>query len=240
MKYIIILILLFLQNNIVYSQKTIDSILNIVSQNLKLLKNIKYNNTRELSYSSENYHYISKWLVYNDFQSKDTITGFKYQIDDSTSKQIYNGTEKFYLDKKNNTIQINNHPDKESFKNISPLYNSITTLKNVLPVLINRKAAIKSLADTSINTKSYFLITFNIGKYRIQNLGNGFDSMTTKYNFIYKIIIDKNNYLPFEVLQINDSNNDFIKTNFTNIETDINAPSELSWYYSTYSNDGYL
>ena len=74
----------------------------------------------------------------------------------------------------------------------------------------------------------------NIGKRRIQNLGRGFDVMQTKYNFIYKIIINKNTYFPKEILQKNDLNSDFIKTSFTNINTNAQQPSELSWYYSTY------
>jgi len=237
MKFIITLSLLFLQNGIVYSQNTIDSILGRVSQNLNHLKNIKYYNTRELNYSSENYHYISKWIVYYDFQSTDTITGFKYQIEDSTLKQIFNGTEKFDLDKKARTIQINDRPNKESFNSLSALYNSIITLKNILPLIINDKTATKAIVDTTLNNTSYILITINIGKRRIKNLGKGFDGMATKNNFIYKIILRKNSVLPFEVLQTNDVNNDFIKTSFTNIETNINAPSELSWYYSTYTSD---
>ena len=237
MKFIIILSLLFLQNDFLYSQNTVDSILSRVSQNLNCLKNIKYYNTRELNYPSENYHNISKWVAYYDFQSADTIIGFKYQIEDSTSKQVFNGTEKFDLNKKMRTIQINEDPNKQSLNNHSALYNSLITFKNVLPVLINDKSATKTIADTSINNTSHTLITINIGKRRIQNLGKGFDAMTTKSNFIYKIILKKDSNLPFEVLQINDMNNDFIKTSFTNIETNTSGPSELSWYYSTYAND---
>jgi thiol-disulfide isomerase/thioredoxin len=237
MKFIIILSLLFLQNDIAYSQSTVDSILSRVSQNLDRLKNIKYYNTRELNYSSENYHYISKWTSYYDFQSTDTITGFKYQIEDSTLKQIFNGTEKFELDEKTKTIQINSSPDKKSFNGLSALYNSIITLKNVLPLIINDKTATKAFADTTINNISYILLTITMGKRRIQNLGKGFDAMATKSNLIYKIIIQKNSNFPVEVTQINDVNNDFIKTSFTNIETNITAPSELSWYYSTYTGD---
>ncbi|HEV7349787.1 TlpA disulfide reductase family protein [Telluribacter sp.] len=243
MKFLIALSLLLLKCIIVYSQNIIssptkaDSILISVYEKLNSLKNIKYDNIRELNYSSENYHNTSKWTIYSDFQTADTIVGLKYQIEDSTSKQVFNGTEKFDLDKKAKTIQLNDNPNKNSFSSLSAFYNSIITLKNVLPLITGDKTAIKVVTDTTINNKVYSLVTINIGKRRIQNLGNGFDAMTTKSNFIYKIIIEKNNYLPFEVLQKNDVNNDFIKTSFSNIETDTNAPSEMSWYYSTYAND---
>jgi len=234
MKFIFPLCLIFLQTDPAYSQNAVDSILGRVSQNLNSLKAIKYNNTRELNYSSENYHNTSKWTVYYDFQTTDTLVGFKYQIDDSTSKHVFNGTEKFDLDKKSKTIQVNANPDKNSISSLSALYNSILTLKNVLPLIIRDKNAIKAIMDTTINNILYSLVTINIGKRRIQNLGNGFDAMTTKSNFIYKIVIEKNSYLPLEVLQKNDANNDFIKTSFSNIEIGTNAPSEISWYYSTY------
>ncbi len=243
MKFCIALSLLLLKSGFGYSQNTIsplvnpDSILLKVAQKINSLKNISYENTRELNYSSENFRNISKWTGYYDFQSKDTIIGFKYQIADSTSKQFFNGTEKFDLDTKLKTISIDDHPNKKTFSGLSALYNSIITLKNVMPLLILDKTATKHVNDTTINNTPYTVIKVNIGKRRIQNLGFGFDAMTTKNNFIYKIIVEKNSYLPFAVLQTNDLNNDFIKTRFTNIETNTTSPSELSWYYSTYTND---
>ncbi len=61
--------------------------------------------------------------------------------------------------------------------------------------------------------------------------------MQTKSNFIYKITIDKISNIPIEVLQKNDLNDDFIKTNFTNINISPNQPAENSWYYSTYMDE---
>lgn len=58
--------------------------------------------------------------------------------------------------------------------------------------------------------------------------------MQTKSNFIYKITIDKKNNIPVEVLQKNDLNGDFIKTNFSNIHLAPKQPTENSWFYSTY------
>ncbi|MGI8581204.1 MAG: TlpA family protein disulfide reductase [Chitinophagaceae bacterium] len=237
------LTLLLLKIGFGYSQNTIsplekpNSILIKISQRLSGLKNIRYDNTRELNYSSENFHNISKWSGYYDFQSKDTMTGFKYQITDSTSKRFFNGTEKFDLDAKLKTISIDAHPNKETFSGLSALYNSIITLKNVLSLLILDKTATKFVNDTTINNTPYTVIKVNIGKRKIQNLGFGFYAMKTKSNFIYKIIVEKNNYLPFAVLQTNDLNSDFIKTSFTSIETNTTSPSELSWFYSNYTKD---
>ena len=243
MKFIVTMTLFLLQNATAYSQNTLsttmdpDSVLVRVNNKLKSLKNIKYDNIRELNYSSENYLNTSKYAVYFDFDTIDTIAGFKYQIDDSSSKQVFNGTEKFDLEKKAKTISINDQPDKKSFSSLSALYNSIITLKNILHLLIRDKTATKYVNDTTLNNTSYVVINVNIGKRRIRNLGLGFDAMSTKSDFIYKIFIDKMTNLPFEVLQINNLNSDFIRTNFTNIEINTTAPSEMSWYYSSYTNN---
>jgi thiol-disulfide isomerase/thioredoxin len=214
-----------------------DSILNEASKALNRIKELRYENIRELNYPSEKYHYISSWASYYNFEKNNAITGFTYQVDDSVSKMIFNGVEKFDLDKKAKTIQINDHPAITDFNGISFLYNSIITLKNILPVLIRDARAIKTVKDTVIRDRSFFLIDINVGKRRIQNLGNGFDMMTTKYNFIYKIVLQKENYLPCEIIQANDGNNDFIKTIFSNIDTNPDTPAEISWYYSTYTHE---
>ena len=219
------------------SSPSADSILSKVNLALHSLTGIKYNNTRELNYASENYHNVSAWACYYDFQSRDTLTGFTYQIEDSASKQVFNGTEAFYLNKRSRAIQIDDHPAKHAFRSLSFLYNSVITLRNVLPLFIADKTAVKEVADTTISGIACILVTVNIGKRRVQNMGHGFDAMTTKCNFVYKIAIQKDNYLPFEVLQSNDLNTDYIKTSFTQVDVNPQAPVELSWYYSTYTND---
>lgn len=210
-----------------------ERVLQKVSDNLNSLQNISYDLKRELNYPSNNYHRESKWYEYFEFLKNDTLD-FKYQIDDETGKQIFNGTEKFDLDQKTKTIQIIHHPNQESFQGLSALYNSILTLKNILPEIINDSTTIKTLRDTTLDNKSYYLITINIGKKNIKTLGDGFNKM--KFNFIYKIIIDKKSYLPLGIIQPT-NHTDFIKTSFLNINANAKLPSEYSWYYSTYTNE---
>ena len=210
-----------------------NSVLQKVSEKLNNLHSISYDLERELNYPSNNYHRESEWHEYFEFQTKDTLN-FKYQIEDTTGKQIFNGAEKFDLDQKTKTIEIIHHPNQESFQDLSALYNSILTLKNILPAIINDTAAIKTFGDTTLDNKSYYLITISIGKRRIKNLGDGF--YTLKFNSIYKIIIDKRSDLPFGIIQPT-NHTDFIKIIFLNINTNEEPLPEYSWYYSTYTNE---
>lgn len=226
-----------------YSQNTVSnqlkavSVLQKTSNKLNSLTTFSYDLKRELNYASEDYHNVSEWSCYFDFAPINLTVGFKYQINGSTSCEFFNGTEKFELNKAAKTIQINDNPQKKDFKGLSYLYNSIVTLRNILPLIIVDQNSTKTVTDTIINNHPYEVVTINIGKKRIQNLGEGFDVMQTKFNFIYKITIDKINNMPIEVLQKNDLNDDFIKTNFTNINIAPNEPAENSWYYSTYTKE---
>lgn len=198
------------------------------------LKKLQYTNKRELNYASNNYRYNSVWTCYYNFETTDTTAGFIYQVEDSTSTFIFNGSEYFNLNKPDKEIEIIEHPQRYDVTDLSFTYNSIITLRNILPLIIEDKVIQKSVADTLLNGKMYYLVVLNMGKRRIQNFGKGFDLMKTGYNFIYKIIIDKNNYLPYSVIQMNDSDKDFIRTTFEDIDTAPANLPETSWYYSTY------
>ncbi len=212
-----------------------DAILQKASAVLGSLKKLKYDNKRELNYASNNYRYTSLWTCYYNFETTDTTAGFIYQVEDSVSKSIFNGSEYFNLNKPDKEIEIIERPQRYDVTALSFTYNSLITLRNILPLLIKDNATEKSVSDTLIHAKNYYLLRLNIGKRRIKNWGKGFDSMKTPFNFIYKIIIDKSNYLPYMVVQMNDADNDFIKTTFSSIDTNPAEPLPASWYYSTYT-----
>lgn len=213
-----------------------DSILQKMSDKLNSLKNISYDYQLELNYSSENYHDKLEGHVFLDFQKSDTIIGLKYQIDNELAKDVFNGTEKFELNKKDKTFELNIHPKKSSFHRMTFFYNSIITFKNALPEIISNKTIPKTLSDTIINNTPFYVVRFSLFKKSIGRLG-GFDSITGNRNIIYQVIVDKKRDLPFQVIETNDVNNDFKKTTFTNINTNPQQPSELFWYYSTYTDE---
>jgi thiol-disulfide isomerase/thioredoxin len=105
-----------------------------------------------------------------------------------------------------------------------------------LPKIIADKEIIKALSDTIISDKNHFLVSLVVKNKSLNGLGT-FIPVTLQRNFIYEIIIDKDTYLPVQVIQTNNVEpKDYMLTNFSNYKLD-NNPSDNSWYYSTYSND---
>lgn len=212
----------------------LSTILKQTSTVLNNISSLSYNHTRELNFASNEYYNISNWECYYQFEPTKASIDFKYQIKELDLIDFYNGTERFYLNESTKHITINNGPKEQFFNSLSFLYNSPITLKNVLPLLTQDKILVSSLSDTIIKNQVYYLVTFNLRNQRIQSLGKGFDLMKTPYDFIYKIVINKSNYLPLEIWQGNNHNSDFIKTTFTAIDLNPTEPTENSWYYSSY------
>ena len=95
MKVLISIILMLLTFNCIYAQNNIstlseaDIVLAKVFKKLNSLKYIKYDNERVSSFASENIFNTSKWSLYFDFQTKDTLARCKFQIENETGKQIF-------------------------------------------------------------------------------------------------------------------------------------------------------
>jgi thiol-disulfide isomerase/thioredoxin len=149
--------------------------------------------------------------------------------------QIYNGTEYFLLDQTDKTVELEKRTAKQ-LGSLSLLYNSITTLRIVLPLLLEDTTIPKSLKDTLIDSKSYHLVEFALHKKSMEFPSgfNNFDSEVIKY---YKLVIDKTTALPLMIFDGNSISKDqyYTKTVFTNINVNPKSPVENTWYSSTYA-----
>ncbi|MBD8083977.1 TlpA family protein disulfide reductase [Chryseobacterium caseinilyticum] len=239
MKYCSTFLFCFFGLIIVCGQKdsSVDSTLNKVYKRLNNAKFLRYDLTRESDFSSEDYKNTTSWKCYFDFDQRENTPGFRFQIENSQFKEIYNGTETFQLNKQNSSLEIAEQISDKSFDTKSYFYNSLITLRNILPLIISDDQAVKTIKDSVIGKNLYQAVTVDLGKRRINNLGTGFDQMTTEYNFIYELMIDKSSSFPLQIIQKNNLNRDFIKTIFKNIETQPKKLSESSWFYSTYKNE---
>ena len=214
-----------------------NEILQKLSDKLNSCQTISYTYFRSINYFSEDYHNETSGTTYLDYKSNETILGFKYQLEDKQYKMVFNGTENFDLNQKDKTIKINYKPTLNDFSSLSLFLNSIVTLKNVLPVLIAEKNLVKTLSDTTIANKSFYLVSVILQNKTIDGLGT-FTATTIKRSFLYKIVIDKGSFLPLHVIQTNNAEpKDYMLTSFSNITTNTSNLPELSWYYSTYTNE---
>lgn len=209
------------------------TVLKKVSDKLNDLKTLKYKYRIELNYSSENYRSEITADSYMDFTSVDKIIGLNYQFSNEELLTIFNGSEKFDCNKKSKSIKIDDKPTYDSFKNVSFLFNSPVTLRKALPTIISDTAVPKTVAETNVNNRRFYVIEFVLEKKVLNRLG-GYLPVSMDRKTIYRLTVDKANYLPVEILQSNDANRDFMKTGFSDIEINPKSPNELSWYYSTY------
>jgi len=208
-----------------------------VSENIKNLKSVSYHYSREFIYPSENYNSKSEGEMYIDFSSENDLVGFRYQYWNSATFSIFNNSEIFDGNIQDKTINTTNNLKKSSFEGRAPIYNSIITLRNILPIIIEDKSIVKYVSDTLIANKSYYLLTFEAQNKFPNYLGTAFSTTTKDLTFYQKLIVDKETLLPLTLLQSKKGSGDLNRTDFTEIKIDPVQMPEKSWYYSSYLND---
>ena len=224
-------------NESMTQNETANGVLQKTHDKLSKIQTLKYDYYREINYKSEDYRAEYGCTKFLDFQSKDSIIGFTFQLDNEQSKQVYNGKEDFFLDKKKNLLKLNSRPTSRDFTSLSAFLNSILTLKQAIPSIVSDNDIEKTLKDTTVQNINYYLVTLTSKNKVLSSFGK-FESITIKRDFYYKIFIDKSSFLPQKIIQSNNAEpNDFILTDFKNISYDIPRPTELSWYYSSYLKD---
>ncbi|MRG44650.1 hypothetical protein GFS24_05970 [Chitinophaga sp. SYP-B3965] len=207
-----------------------DYVLKRMADKLDSIKTLRYNYNRQISYPSENYKASTAGNIFLDFSSKDTLLRFRYQIDDADYSNIFNGIEQFDLDRKNKTINVHPNPSAKNFSSISYFYNSIVTLKGIIPAVLSDETISKQLTEED----DYYTVQLSLNK-RVFNYLEGFSSLTTERTINYMIMINKTTLLPFRIIQTNNVNDDLIQTDFLDIEVDAARPPEVSWYSSSYT-----
>ena len=209
-----------------------DHVLKRMADKLNTIKTLRYQYNREISYPSENYKASTSASIFIDFSSKDTLLGFRYQVSDGGYSNIFNGTEQFDLNEKDKTIRLQQQPSARSFRSISYFYNSILTLKRIIPDVLSDETITKELREED----EYYIVLLSLNK-RIFNYLEGFSTITAERVIHYNIFIDKTTLLPRRVIQTNNVNDDLVQTDFSDIETNAPNPPETSWYYSTYAKE---
>jgi thiol-disulfide isomerase/thioredoxin len=221
----------------VYKEDETLKILQAVSAKLNSIHEVSYKYSRESLYAGENYHNIYNTTVYIDFRGEGNE--YQFQAEDDKYFSCYNGSQYFFLNKVKKNIEIKQKPGKEVFESLSPLYNSLISLRAIFPMLIKNDSIKKALTDTAINSENFYKLKFELYNHYLGNLGDIRD-FTSQYigdkRKPYEIIINKKTSLPYSyTTKFKDRDEDFIAARFMDIDTNPKRPDEFSWFYSTYT-----
>ncbi len=208
-----------------------------VANRLNLLKAIKYHYIREFNYPAENYLAKSEADIYIEFDKVNEVAGFIYQYRYTGGFSIFNNSEVFTADLKAKTLNVAHKVKLSNLEGKSALYNSIPTLRNILPLIIEDENIPKIAGDTLINNRTYHLLEFVLQNKTLNYTGTGFTPTTMTLTFYHKLIVDKTTSLPIALLQTKKGSKDLNRTDFIDIDTQPTQPSEKSWYYSSYLNE---
>lgn len=241
MKYFLLLTIVFVVSTIAVEAQTnpVPEALSAMSKKLASLKSISYQYYREINNPANSYFTKLTGTCYIDFDQTDkrSVSRFRMESDDYIS--IYNGTELFTLNKTTKTCSLTEQPQPRSFGSLSFFFNSIQTLRSVLPQLAENDTVAKhQRSDTIIQDKTYKLIQLDLHRSSLQYLGSAMP-FTKDVTISYRIVIDPVTWLPYQVMESNniDKEGYNTKTVFTNINTHPKEPDTYSWYYATYQKD---
>jgi peroxiredoxin/outer membrane lipoprotein-sorting protein len=213
------------------------TVLRKLSDRLSHFETISYKYHRSVNYFSENYHHEMSGVTFLDFRNTNNVLGFRFQFENSLSKTVYNGTESFYLDKKAHTTEVHHKPQQNDFSSLSFFVNSMVTLRASLPALIADPEVSKTLRDTTIDNKRYYLVSFALRNKTLSGTG-GFDSVTIPRDFLYQVVVAPSSFLPLHIIQTSSAApKDYVLTSFTDFKSRPAIPLAHSWFASTYSKD---
>ncbi len=205
-----------------------------VSDRLASLKTVSYRALRELNYPAESYLAKDSGKMYVDFAKANDIAGFRYQFRDERGFAIFNNSEVFNASTTDKTIRVTHRTKLANLEGKSALYNSMITLRNILPAVVQDDSIPKTVGDTVIEKRSYYLLTFVLRNKTLNYSGTNFSKTTQPFTFTYKIVADKSTSLPRTLIQRRSSSSDLVRTDFMDINIKPVAPAENSWYYSSY------
>jgi thiol-disulfide isomerase/thioredoxin len=214
-----------------------DQVTQNVADKLASVKTMKFRYERELNYPSEGYLNNVFADSFLDLKPADGALGFKYQFFNDDLLAVYNGSEKFTADKKNKTIRVESEPPLKSFASFGFFYYSPLTLKNILPKLIADKTIQKKVTVAKIGGVDHYVLEFVLSKESIDPILGEIYVPKSDRKSIFRLTVNKTTLLPVEVFAGNDQNQDFAKIDFLDMKEGVPEPSDLTWYYSTYSKE---
>ena len=229
--------------NVIAGNKPSDAValLKLSASRLTELKTVSYLYKREINNYKNNYFNTTSANCFISFENDSKPNLFNFQFLANYGSQIYNGTEYFILDKKDKTIELTTKPSAKTFSSLSFNYNAIPVLRNMLTTMADDDSVSKIKKDTVIQGSSFNVVNLCL-KNKALDYVNGYRTFSIKFDTYYKLIIDSNTHLPYQIIETNsiDKSQYNTITTFLNLQSNPVKPSSLSWFYSTYLKEYHL
>jgi thiol-disulfide isomerase/thioredoxin len=213
------------------------SALKMSGEKLNSLQQLSYTYHRAINNFKDNYFNKTSAKCYFDFTQSSATNPFIFQFISLDSRQTFNGTEYFFLNTQDKTIEIDEKPTASLFSNFSYFYNSIPTLRSLLVAIANNDSIPKSLGDTVIAERKYQVVNFSLKNKAMNFLS--YRKFSVELTISYQLLIDAKTLFPYQVIEHNSTSKDKYNTitTFTDINTKPSLPTANSWFYTTYQND---
>lgn len=223
-----ILLLVLLCTCQVFAQEVspADRVLQRVARKLASVRFLSYKHRFAFNSPSEGRSIEENANVFFDLQPDNPTEQFRFRSLTKTRLTVYNGSEQFVADDKTKKLYVENSPSFDRAGHIV-LQNSPLALKYALPKLVADKAIAKKLTSGP----GTYLLEFSLPKAAINSIGRITAADQTSH---YRLTVDRKTYLPLEVIETNDKNDEVWRTGFSDISERPTIPSEASWYFSTY------
>jgi thiol-disulfide isomerase/thioredoxin len=201
-----------------------------MADRLTRLQAVRYHIHTEINNSKDNYHGDLTGDCFFTFRQDDIRRVASFRLQSDWGALIYNGHDFFTLHEKDSTYEIKNQPEDKDFSHLSFFYNSLPTLRNMLPVIEQGDSMTKTEGDTLIANKPYKTIRLAMFRQSLE-YGDSHQPLTRGLTLFYTLVVDPASWLPFQIIERNNINGDqyVTITCFTAIDTRPTLPAEWSW-----------
>ncbi|WP_026968169.1 TlpA family protein disulfide reductase [Algoriphagus terrigena] len=211
-----------------------EGVHNLILNKLDSIETVSYEYNRFLDYKSSSTYEELTGIVFLDFGSNNKFGFPNYYIDNSNLVLVYNGSERFDIDKSSKTMQIFPNPDYNFLESFSFFYNSLLTVKRGFPNLVNKNIPFSLDVKEFDNTKAY-VFSFELVDQYLDNFGE-VHNLSGKGKIRYNFYFSYNDLLPLGI-ETSNFQNDTSITKFDNIVFNSTDSSKFEWFYSSYLDD---
>lgn len=212
----------------------VQRILDQAEQAIKKQDELHIKSTLYLHYESEEMYDTISNQLYLTFPNKKDYRYILYQGESKNSRFIYNGSENFFLDLADSTIQVAKHPKEEDIYSNTTFNISYVTWRLGLSNFKSNKDIGKKISQETLNGKKVYKVELNIGQNFLSKTGV-LNPMKIKAENLLIVYLDQKTLLPLELISQRVGSKDFVKTKIEYLSLKGKRPNETSWFTSTYS-----